>query len=229
MHDLVQRVAGNADPAIMKDDADEGASVGSRLLAGDVEDFVFVFARIPLIQGILGIVDDVHEYLLYLLGIRRYGRQALRQVDLNPHPLLAQLRFREDKGFLENTLHSYGFFFFLVVAGEGEETLDDAGTALSFLGYPLGHVVFSAALDAFVRQDPGVVDDAVYGIIDLVGHAGRQFADRREMRGPQRFNLQGGILCNGGPDLLVHFFIRLLERLFSPPAPSLPAVEPQYR
>ena len=158
-------------------------------------------------------MTQVEDHLLHLGGVARQEGQRLvepqRRLDVQQLQLVRHEADRRPHDGVEVGRGALG----LRAAREGEEVGDDAPRPRGLLGDPLevaAELGDALPRDAVVLQDPahegGEVQDARERVVDLVGDAGRELAERGQAVGLEQVPLRllelGGALGDLGLELL---------------------------
>src|SRR5262249_55014718 len=131
-------------------------------------------------DGMLGVKEEIEDPLLELVDVAFRGRQVGRVVGNDADPRQAQSCRSESHRLLDDRRQIHWRALRLALTREEQETLDDLGHPL-----PLGHDQVDGSTQLrgqdLALEELTVADDYGERVVELVGHAGHELADRGEL------------------------------------------------
>ena len=129
---------------------------------------------------LLGVDDDVQDDLLQLVRIGQGLRQVLREIGLHLDVAHAHLVGAQLERGLDDAVDRRHDALGLVLAGEGQEVLHDAGRPLGLVADAL-QGTRERRLLVLLQEELREPGDAGQRVVQLVRHARHQAADRRHL------------------------------------------------
>ena len=159
-----------------------------------------------LLDRVLGIDEHVHDHLLDLVGVNPDRRQ--RPVEVHGNLDIAQMRRLLDDShrIIDHLVEVGEFLFRQLFAGKIQQPLDDRGAALGFADDQIHVLGVLALVRQFLPHQMRKSQDAGERVVQFVGDAGGQQADRGELLAAHGLRLRAA-------QLLRPFFDLLLERM----------------
>ncbi len=154
------------------------------------------------IHRLRGVDDQVHEDLLDLGRVHEDLGQVFAEVINDPDVVEQGLIIHQGDTFLQDPVHVGQAFVRFALPGEIQQAANDVAAAIGLLDDLLEGLPRAVSSGRPFQEQMRIGDDALEGIVDLVGHARRQLADVGE---PLRLHDPPG-------GELAQFFVPLLQR-----------------
>ena len=158
------------------------------------------------LDRVLGVDQHVHDHLLDLVGVDPDRRQRAVEVDVDLD--IAQMRGPLDDShrIIDDLVEVGEFLLRLLLAGEIEQPLDDGGAALGFTDDQVHVLGVGTLVRHFLPQQMREGENAGERIVQFVGDAGGEQADRGELLAAHGFGLRAAQFLRAA-------FHSLLERV----------------